>query len=124
MVEQLIKKNCPNGQYSNIHPMTTLDAVIDKDGKTLEEILSHVNHIYLPFKDNTRRATRLQVPAHLRRKGLWVTYITCKNNVVTEWYNGDNTNDAQWADGDNWIPYMDQRLINSLIKETLSWYKA
>lgn len=126
MAEQLIKKDCRTGEYSNISPATTTDAVTDpKTGKVLSDILNDNsnNHIYLTFKDNSRAETRLQVPSNMRRKGLWVTYISCKNEVVTEWYNGDSIDDTAWKDSKNWTPYISKEYIESIVNDIIDWYK-
>lgn len=125
MAEQLIQKDCTTGAYRDMYPITTLSAIKDlSTGKTLDNILEGFNHIYLPFKDNSRMLTRLQVPNNIRRKGLWITYESCKGNVITEWYNSDDYSNKAWGDGDNWIPYLDKSEIKKVLKELLSWYKA
>lgn len=42
-----------------------------------------VNSIYLPWK-GTVKSTRLQVPCHLRRKGLMISYRNIDNEIITE----------------------------------------
>lgn len=125
MEEQLTKKNCTTGEYSNIYPVTTLSAVKDLDtGETLDNIVSNINHIYLPFKENSKMLTRQQVPMKYRKQGLWITYISCQGNTVTEWYNSTDFSDKAWGDCDNWTQYLDHELITNLIRKILSWYKA
>lgn len=123
--EQLIQKNCVTGEHMGIYPITTIDNVIDPaSGRPLTKLLNEVNHLYVPFVNNTKRDTRLQVPVSLRRKGFWLTYVTCKGTVITEWYNSDATDNASWGDGGNWIPYMSRDLVSSVVRNVLSWYKA
>lgn len=101
-MSQLIEKDCNSSEYRNIFPITTLENVMSNNGTNLKDILNQVNHIYLPFKNRTRRDTRLQVPNELRRRGLWVTYISCKGNIVTEWYNAQPTDNNNWVKNENW----------------------
>lgn len=124
MAEQLIKKDCITGEYENIYPIVALESVLAGDGTPLTKILNGYNHIFVQFKNNTRKDTRLQIPHGFRRKGLWITYITCKNEVVTEWYKGDATNDSAWGDGANWVPYINEEFIKRAVYKALSWYKA
>lgn len=124
MAEQLIKKDCALGDYENIYPITTLESIIAGDGTPLTKILNSYNHIFVPFKNNARRDTRLQIPHSFRRKGLWITYITCNGDPVTEWYGADATNDAAWGDGKNWVPYINDEFIKKAVHKALSWYKA
>lgn len=124
-MEQLIKKNCSSGSYEDIYPITTLAAIKDlSTDKTLDQILEGFNHIYLPFKGNSKTITRQQVPNKLRRKGLWITYRSCKGNVITEWYNSDDFSNKAWGDSANWVPYINKDMIKTVVSELLSWYKA
>lgn len=125
MAEQLIKKNCSTGIYDNMYPITTLSAIKDlSSGKTLDVILEGYNHIYLPFKNNSKTLTRQQIPNNIRRRGLWITYISCKGNVVTEYYNSTDYSNKAWGDSDNWVPYLDRCVIRDIVKDILTWYKA
>lgn len=125
MIEQLIKKNCSTGEYEDMFPNTVLEAVKDPDtGETLDKILNDHNHIYLQFKGNSKAETRLQVKPELRRKGLWITYESCKGNVVTEWYDNDDYCDDAWRSNENWKPYLCRDLVKGVINEILTWYKA
>lgn len=125
MEEQLIKKNCTTGEYKDMYPVTTLTAIKDlSTGKTLDTIIEEFNHIYLPFKDNSKTLTRLQVPNKFRRKGLWITYVSCKGNTITEWYNSDDFSNKAWGDNSNWVPYLNKQVIKEALNEVLSWYKA
>lgn len=125
MAEQLIKKNCATGEYENIYPVTSLTDIKDlSTGKTLDKILEEFNHLYLPFKDNSKVLTRQQVPSNFRRKGLWITYVSCQGNVITEWYNSTDYSNAAWGNSDNWVPYLNKDSIQSLIDDVLKWYEA
>ncbi len=125
MSEQLIKKDCSTGEYENMYPVTTLSSIKDlSTGKTLDTILEEFNHIYLPFKDNSKTLTRQQIPNKLRRKGLWITYISCQGNVITEWYNSEDFSNKAWGDSKNWVPYLDKEVLGTIINDILSWYKA
>ena len=125
MTDKLIQKDCTTGVYRDIYPVTTLSAIKDlSTGKTLDIILEEFNHIYLPFKDNSKSLTRLQIPNRFRRKGLWITYNSCQGNVITEWYNSDDFSNKAWGDSKNWVTYLSDKLIKASVKELLSWYKA
>lgn len=125
MIEQLIKKDCKTGEYANIYPITILSNVIDPDTKEpLDTALEKYNHIFLPFKDNSRILTRRQVPSELRRRGLWITYISCKGETVTEWFDGDKFDDVTWGCSKNWVPYISEDLIINTVNKLLGWYKA
>ena len=101
-IQQLIKKDNQQGKYTNIYPKTYTDAIIDKEsGKSLHDILLSFNMYFLNYTGNTA-TTRLKVPAIVRKKGLWITYVKYDNNVYTEWYAGEQTDDTSWQDSDNW----------------------
>lgn len=119
------KQNCweKNG-LPRCEPTTSENIVDSATGKTISELLNEVNHIYVPFINNTRRDTRNQIPASMRRKGLWITYISCKGNIITEYYTGDALDDNSWGSSDNWKYYLDKGLIKGLINEALDWYIA
>ena len=103
MEEQLIKKNCKTGEYSNIFPITTINSVIDPDtGKSIKSIFDSMNHMYLPFAYNSKIMTRKQVPIKYRRKGLYITYVTFEGKIVTEYYINDVFDDESWSDDANW----------------------
>lgn len=101
-IQQLIKKDNQQGKYTNIYPKTYTDAIIDKEsGKSLHDILLSFNMYFLNYTGNTA-TTRLKVPAIVRKRGLWITYVKYDNNVYTEWYAGEQTDDASWQDSANW----------------------
>ena len=100
-IHQLIKQE--GTQYGNVFPKAYVQGITDKNsGKTLDEILSNFNMYFLSY-DGDIKNTRLQVPLNIRKKGLWVTYINLKGNVVTEWYNNNSVEDKDWENSDNWI---------------------
>lgn len=124
MEEQLIKKDCSTGEYSDIFPITTLNAVLNEKGETLTSILECYNHLFLPYINNSSQDTRLQVPKSMRRRGLWITYIKHNKEVITEWYNSADFADDAFKLGNNWVRYLDYNYINSTIRRLLLWYKA
>lgn len=125
MDSQLIKKNCTTGEYSNIYPVTIIDNVVDPiTRKTLRDSLEQCNHLYLPFKDNSKAVTRNQVPLELRRKGLWITYNSCAGKIITEYYKSDDFSNREWGKNENWVPYLNSDIIRTYVEEALSWYKA
>lgn len=123
-MSQIYQKNCNTGATSPLYPLTTLDNVIDKNtNESLETILQKYNHIYLPFKGNSKALTRQQVPDKLRRRGLWITYKSCAGKTVTEWYNSDNYNNTEWGKNDNWVQIVDKEIISKVSKELTEWFK-
>ena len=125
MKAQLYEKNCHSGQSNPLYPVTTLEQVRDQEsGKTLDQILQECNHIYLPFKGNSKALTRQQIPAKLRRRGLWITYISCAGKTTTEWYNSSNYSDKAWGDNNNWVKYSDLDAVKEMLSEVVTWYKA
>lgn len=118
-MSQLVEKDCNSSEYRNIFPITTLENIMSNSGTNLKDILNQVNHIYLPFKNRTRRDTRLQVPNELRRRGLWVTYISCKGNIVTEWYNTQPTDNESWVKNENWTRLYNTEDIQTIVVKEL-----
>lgn len=116
IVEQLIKKNCKTGEVQEVNPITSFEAVKDSEtGKTLRDILINGNHIYVPFTSNSKAITRSQVPMNYRRRGLWITYVSCQGKVTTEWYNSDEFDDVSWGSNNNWVKYIDDQYIKDLV---------
>lgn len=125
MAEQLIQKDCKTGEYRNIFPVTSISSIKNLEtGETLDQILENCNHLYLTFKDKSKTNTRLQVPSHMRRKGLWITYLSCKNNLITEYYNSTDFSNKAWGDSKNWVPYLNDTVIEESIEKKIGWYKA
>ncbi len=95
--QQLIKKD-----KSQVFPKTFLDAIRSREtGVSLEEIIKGFNMYFVSYTGNTSQ-TRNQVPMELRKKGLWLTYINFKNEVVTEWYDAIDINNEAWGYDKNW----------------------
>lgn len=121
-IKQLIEKDCINSGYSSIFPIVPLGAVIDSDtNTTLDKVLQAYNHIYLPFTGNSRQATRLQIPFKSRRRGLYITYESCKGRVITEYYIGSSLEDNSWKEKINWVQVDG---LDNLIDTEIFWYKA
>lgn len=117
-MDNLYKKNCNTGQKTPIYPITILDNVKDfETNKPLPSILEQYNHIYLPFKGNSKAFTRQQIPPKLRRRGLWITYVSCKGKITTEWYTSDVYTDTEWGSNSNWKSYNNTELIAELVEE-------
>lgn len=101
MTQQLIKKNRTGG-YDRVMPKSWTAAISDKEtGAKLVDMLQAFNMYFLSFTGN-KKTTRKQVPDTLRRKGLWITYVSYDNKVVTEWYNSDKIDNESWEDSRNW----------------------
>ena len=101
MSQQLVKKGT-NGKYSNVNPRSWIEAIKDKNtGQSLVEILQGFNMYFLSYTGDVAE-TRRQVPAILRKKGLWITYVKYDGNVHTEWYAADEIDDKSWGDSSNW----------------------
>lgn len=95
--QQLIKKD-----KSQVFPKTFLDAIRSREtGVSLEEILKGFNMYFVSYTGNIAQ-TRNQVPMELRKKGLWLTYINFQNEIVTEWYDANEIDNASWGDDANW----------------------
>lgn len=100
MGDQLIKKS--NSGNKKVFPKTYTSNVFDQSSeKSLQEILNSYNAYFISYTGNTEY-TRLQVPYNLRRRGLWITYVTFDKKVVTEWYNSDAIDDTNWSNDLNW----------------------
>ena len=100
MGNQLFTKD--SSGKTNIFPKNFIENIRDKEsGMTLSDILQGFNCYFLTYTGNTQ-TTRLQVPRVLRRQGLWITYINYKKQVVTEWYDSDKIDDANWGESSNW----------------------
>lgn len=124
-MEQLIKKNCREGTYENMYPLTVIQAIKDQDNdRPLTAYLEDINHIYLPFIEHSRTLTRQQVPDNMRRRGLWITYISYQDNVITEWYESDDLSDEAWGNSSNWRQYLDTKVVRKEVEKIMSWYKA
>lgn len=114
-IQQLIKKNCPNGGFKEVHPRTWIEAIKDKlTDIGLDEILAAYNMLYLPYI-GSREDTRLQVPKFLRRKGLWITYVDYDDKIRTEWYNSNHLGDEHWQSDIHWNTALE-------MSDILDWY--
>lgn len=101
-IQQLIKKNSQEGRYESIFPKTFTDAVIDREnGAKLTDILAMFNMLFLSYV-GSKSLTRLEVPASLRKTGIWITYVLYDKTVVTEWYAGEAIDDASFSNDSNW----------------------
>lgn len=102
-IQQLIKKNNQEGRYSNIFPKSYTEAIQSREtGEFLDVTLQKTNFLFLSY-NGSEEDTRLQVPYSMRRKGLWISYVTFKGSIISNFYNGEGIGDAQWKDGNNWI---------------------
>lgn len=99
-----------------------LDRIYTKDGINIRDVIDSNNHLFLNLKNNSKRDTRLQVHPRIRRKGLWLTYVSCKGIVITEYYNGNSTDDEQWGNNDNWVSYFNDDLVSDIVDRKISWY--
>lgn len=61
---------------------------------------SCIHTLYRGEKDITRAA----VPPIMRRKGLYITYITPNSEIITEYFKGNKTevNNEDWVKDENW----------------------
>lgn len=108
---QLIKQN---GQgYDKIYPLTYIQGVIDSvSRKELDEILTRINHIYIPYQD-TLANTRLAVPHFFKNFGTYLSYKE-GDKLKTEYYKGTDTSDAEWVKDENWELVPDLAYIEDL----------
>ena len=105
MNKQLYEKR--NNEYSPFFPIIKLEDIIDNiSDKSIKWILNNYNHIYVEYNESPA-ITRNQVPAILRRNGLWISYNNGKD-IVTEWYSGDNKDINvfdNWVSDSNWCKF-------------------
>lgn len=107
--EQLYKRQ--NGNYKEVYPNTLLSSILDKEsGKSLKDIISAHNHLYVPFINNIYE-TLTAIPIYIRRKGLWVTWET-EDSIKTyqfELSTAEAANDAIWGNIESWtqVPDLD-----------------
>lgn len=102
-IQQLIKKNNQEGRYSNIFPKSYTEAIQSREtGEFLDVTLQKTNFLFLSY-NGSEEDTRLQVPYSMRRKGLWISYVTFEGSIISNFYNGEGIGDAQWKDSNNWI---------------------
>ena len=101
-IKQLFEKQI--NDYAPINPIIDFSSIEETSiGKTIQWILNNFNHLYVEYSES-KAITRNNVPAIIRRKGLWITYVI-ENEVITEYYIGDNVNVqnyADWTSDDNW----------------------
>lgn len=107
--KQLYEKQ--NGNYKEVYPNTLLSSILDREsGKSLKDIISTYNHLYVPFVNNIYE-TLTAIPIYIRRKGLWVTWET-ENDINTYQFNlstAEAADDAIWGNIESWeqIPDLD-----------------
>ena len=98
---QLLK--IKNKEKVKIFPKTHLGNVFEKETNIpLNELLNNVNSYYIKYSGDIQK-DRLHIPIDLRRKGLFVTYVTFENELITEYYNYPLVSDNFWQDNNNWI---------------------
>lgn len=91
-------------EFTNIFPLQYVSNILDKaTGETLTILLSRCNHVFIPFTGD-KNVTRAAVPHILRRKGLYITYITINSEIVTEYFKGNKTqtSDEYWTKDEYW----------------------
>lgn len=91
-------------EFTNIFPLQYVSNILDKaTGETLTILLSRYNHIFIPFTGE-KDITRAAVPLIMRRKGLYITYITPNSEIITEYFKGNKTevNNEDWVKDKNW----------------------
>ena len=101
-VKQLIAKLGEN--FGEIYPLNYINNILDKNsGETLTILLTRCNHIFIPFTGD-KNVTRAAVPHILRRKGLYITYVTIDSEIVTEYFKGNKTqtSDEYWTKDEYW----------------------
>ena len=91
-------------EFANIFPLQYVSNILDKaTGETLTILLSRYNHIFIPFTGE-KEITRAAVPPIMRRKGLYITYITPNSEIITEYFKGNKieVNNEDWVKDKNW----------------------
>lgn len=92
-------------EFTNIFPLQYVSNILDEaTGETLTILLTRCNHIFIPFTGD-RNVTRAAVPAIMRRKGLYITYITPDSVIITEYFKGNKTevNNEDWVKDELWV---------------------
>lgn len=86
-----------------VFPVTLIQSIFDAiTGNRLDQILALNNYIWLPSK-GSKKETRLQVGANLRRAGLVVSFRDYDNILYSQRYiNKDSIADEYWGSDDNW----------------------
>lgn len=114
MREQLYKKN---DGYKKIYPLNFLKYILSDDTKDEDDgsqisLNILINHIYVEYNNNAID-TKKDIPATLRKKGLWITYLDYRNYYITECYKGEELDDEAWSDDNNWEIIPDVRFVES-----------
>lgn len=129
-IQQLQKINSDNENLvqKNVFPASVLQAIFDAEtGVRLDSILSHVNCLYVSFKDNIG-TTRLKVDKRLRIAGLIITFKGVDGIIYSQRYIGDTVTDEEWIKDSNWkncfvtsddseLTKLIESAINELLKE-------
>lgn len=113
-IHQLNKMNEKGTKRQDFFPISIIQAIFDKTGIRLDNILSSFNYIFLPYKGN-KETTRLQVVGLSRRKSLVISYRDLEDNVIIEMYNSNERGDNEWKKDANWIDF--NRYIIDKIRE-------
>lgn len=105
------------GDYKKIYPINFIRYILSDDSLSPEDTSQVplnvlINHIYVDYK-NDEENTRLEIPAVLRKNGLWITYLDYRNYYVTEFYKGESIEDDDWKDDNNWENVPDVRFVES-----------
>ena len=110
-MEQLFKKE--TNDYEKIYPFNFIQNLNDiTSDKSLPQILSTFNNIFLPYQNNAED-TRNLIPITLRRKGLWITYNN-GDKYLTEYYKGDASDiQLNWGKDYNWEIVPDVKYVQT-----------
>lgn len=114
-IHQLNKMNEKGTKRQDFFPISIIQAIFDKTGIRLDNILSSFNYIFLPYKGN-KETTRLQVVGLSRRKSLVISYRDLEDNVIIEMYNSNERGDNEWKKDANWIDF-NQYIIDKIREE-------
>lgn len=114
-IHQLNKMNEKGTKRQDFFPISIVQAIFDKTGIRLDNILSSFNYIFLPYK-GSKETTRLQVVGLSRRKSLVISYRDLEDNIIIEMYNSNERGDNEWKKDDNWIDF-NQYIIDKIREE-------
>ena len=122
MSKQLYEKQ--NGKYKEVYPNALLSSILDKEsGKSLKDIISAYNHLYVPFVNNIYE-TLTAISVCIRRKGLWVTW-EIENEINTYQFDlstAEAADDSVWGNIESWTKILDKNNGTTEDRPTINLY--
>ena len=122
MSKQLYEKQ--NGKYKEVYPNALLSSILDKEsGKSLKDIISAYNHLYVPFVNNIYE-TLTAIPVCIRRKGLWVT-LGIEDEINTYQFDlstAEAADNSIWGNIESWTKILDKNSGTTENRPTINLY--